>query len=771
MIDQRTSGRRWKSSATHSAKIFMVAAVAIIAAGRAFGTGFYGLNNYLDQGGKNVDGSPEFYWELEVKRLAKDFKAPEKLVVPAAAPEKTPAEESGQGLLSSATADADVNDFKLAIKEQRIKPPDAAKALQQHTDARGLIETKTASLSEEFESEFSDYHRGALAFHLGKEHWAEARQAWENLLKRPADQRHYRTVWATFMLGKMALKSGEPDAAKWFQQTRELAKAGFADSLGMAADSYGWEGRSEWKQNHPEKAAALFLTQLALGDESAIVSLKALVPDRAPVGGLLNYGPEADERNAWSDEQKRDDEQKTSAALKAAAKDPLLRRLVTAHILATESSHDLYSEDSETPRVNRCARWLAVIKEANVGKMEDAEYLGWVAYNNGDYKGAAHWLELGKKDAPAGYWLQAKLQRRAGKLDDALKSMEQAWQSIHETRLYTGWIGVYEEPSDEEHSYTFTGEGPSWSFSEAASGDLAALHLVRADFVDAMDKFLKGGLWFDAAFVAERILTADELKKYVDGQPTSTEASDTNVEDPIKRLRYLLGRRLVREKRYEGAGPYLKPPYDKSMEKYVNALKDGANEKLPKMERAKAYFTAAWLARYDGMELMGTEVAPDVFASEGSFEINDLADERKTGLYKTVVYEKGEEKKVSHPIVLKASKSELQRLNKNKISPDIRFHYRLTAGELAIRAAQFLPDNSEELADVVNAAGLWIKDRDEKIGNRYYSILEKRASRTKIGRAAAVKHWFVDEAGPWSQEQQEASDAETKKLKQETPED
>ena len=40
-------------------------------------------------------------------------------------------------------------------------------------------------------------------------------------------------------------------------------------SLALAADSYGWEGRAEWKQAHPEKAAPLFLTQLALGDESA----------------------------------------------------------------------------------------------------------------------------------------------------------------------------------------------------------------------------------------------------------------------------------------------------------------------------------------------------------------------------------------------------------------------------------------------------------------------------------------------------------------------
>jgi len=54
------------------------------------------------------------------------------------------------------------------------------------------------------------------------------------------------------------------------------------------------------------------------------------------------------------------------------------------------------------------------------------------------------------------------------------------------------------------------------------------------------------------------------------------------------------------------------------------------------------------------------------------------------------------------------------------------------------------PNDSEELADVVNRAGLWVKDRDEKVGNRYYQIIEQRCPKTEIGRSAGAKHWFVD---------------------------
>ena len=205
------------------------------------------------------------------------------------------------------------------------------------------------------------------------------------------------------MLGKLALKQGDPKAVDWFQKTRTLAREGFADSLGMAADSYGWEARSEWKQQHPEKAAPLYLTQLALGDESAVISLKALIPDRDPVEGMLNFGSEPEEQEKWTDEERKTHEAKTLKALQVAARDPLLRKLVTAHILATETRNDRDGEPGAM-QVNRCARWLGIIQASKLREAEDAEYLGWVAYQNGDYTAAGDWLELGNKTSPAALW-------------------------------------------------------------------------------------------------------------------------------------------------------------------------------------------------------------------------------------------------------------------------------------------------------------------------------------------------------------------------------
>jgi hypothetical protein len=436
--------------------------------------------------------------------------------------------------------------------------------------------------------------------------------------------------------------------------------------------------------------------------------------------------------------------------------------LVTVHILATAVSPDYYSEDLKATAVNRCARWLKIIKQVNLGRVEDAEYLGWVAYNNGDYKDAAHWLELSKGDTGAALWLRAKLQRRAGKLADAANSMAQAVESLKNSPAYTPPGGVNKPWSE----YDFFPEGYHWGWGQSANGDLGGLRLARGDFVQSLDTFLKGHLWNDAAFVAERVLTANELKQYVDAQPKTEPPKEG--EDYNAKLKYLLGRRLVRENRYAEAGTYLGSAYEKVLEKYVKALKDGANEKLPKIERAHAWFTAAWLARYDGMELMGTEVAPDAFAESGEFETPDIAKQRRSGVYQKVSYDKsGEEKKKNMPVVLKASPKEIQRLTANKINPDTRFHYRMIAGALAIKAAALLANDSEELADVVNQAGVWVKDRDEKTGNRYYQIIEQRCAKTEIGRADIAKHWFVDQEGPWSKAEQEAYQALHKALEPE----
>ena len=126
----------------------------------ARGTGYYGPSVYLNEGGRLIDASPEFYWELEVKRLSRAFHAPEKFVV-------TPGRESSaenvddpQARLKpflDVTAAADEKDFAAALSDGEIQPPDPKQATLQHRAARtAVIAPAGAAPPDEFASEFAD---------------------------------------------------------------------------------------------------------------------------------------------------------------------------------------------------------------------------------------------------------------------------------------------------------------------------------------------------------------------------------------------------------------------------------------------------------------------------------------------------------------------------------------------------------------------------------------------------------------------------------------
>lgn len=119
---------------------------------------------------------------------------------------------------------------------------------------------------------------------------------------------------------------------------------------------------------------------------------------------------------------------------------------------------------------------------------------------------------------------------------------------------------------------------------------------------------------------------------------------------------------------------------------------------------------------------------------------------------------------VQKPMVLPPSKAELRRLHEHPITPDVRYHYRVIAARHALKAARLMEDNTEELADVLDTAGLWVKERDEKLADRIYSLIEKRCPQTQLGKAVLARHWFVDEKGPWRMAQETAHQALRKNL-------
>jgi hypothetical protein len=658
------------------------------------------------------------------------------------------------------TTKTDKAEFAAAMKSGEVKAPNAEDAIKQHDAARDVLDAITPKtgdpLPAEPPSEFADYHKGAHAYKTATP--GVAQESWEKLLARPAAERKHRSTWAAFMLGKLAMDDRKYDeAVKRFQQTRELAKEGFADSLGLAAESYGWEALCELELGHAANSARLYLTQLSLGDVSAVVSLNLLVPDRQVAVFCEARDSEADvtTKKAYGVEG-------VSEALAKAAADPILRRLVTAHVLAVGVASD-WADNVEKPKPERQAHWLAAIEKAKVKATADTEQLGWVAYSMGRYAEAARWAKLSTGKTQAALWLKAKLALRDGKLKDSAELFAEA---------------VHLLPRQETLENSLT-EGDEMLPSMAARGDLGTALLARAEFIQALDTFLASGLWEDAAYVAERCLTTKELLDYT--QQHFAEASKELNDDELQKLsepqqkarqdndrfREMVARRLVREDNYKLARTFFTSAKQKLLDDYTETLAKGTNEKAAKPERARALFHAAWIARFKGMELMGTEAGPDSTSDEGSFNTGDLAMVRLTG--KTYLVEDPEEgedatiKPVTFGIAVSAE--EKKRLAATKLNPERRYHYRHVAAGLAWKAASLMPDGAEETADVLNSAGNWLKAKNEKAADRFYQAIERRCPKTEIGKEAVKKHWFPDMSGPWSDEEAPRDEAAEKEKK------
>jgi hypothetical protein len=146
---------------------------------------------------------------------------------------------------------------------------------------------------------------------------------------------------------------------------------------------------------------------------------------------------------------------------------------------------------------------------------------------------------LTKNESPAAAWLQAKLQRRKGQMNEAARSMEKAWEVIRDLSHYTGWSGTTED------RYLTGRDDYFWSFDGSASGDLGGLRLERADFVQALETFWRGGLWDDAAYVAEHVLSAAELREFVDQQSDAAGSGDLSLRPlPMEPTKNFLSRNV-----------------------------------------------------------------------------------------------------------------------------------------------------------------------------------------------------------------------------------
>jgi hypothetical protein len=583
--------------------------------------------------------------------------------------------------------------------------------------------------------EFSHYLAATIDWHSDEVEMARTR--WGYILNLPKEKRTYRTICATFMLGKSWLDEEPEKAIKYFQKVRELAANGWRDSLGLAASSYGWEACAELNRTNYAAAINRYIDSLGAGDRTATQSLQWTV------SLIIRKQPEA---------------------LIKIAQNKVAQRVVTAHLISRfvdwstseqfENPEDFKNE--EWRRLHSRAKsdrspadiWLEALEGAEVKDVELAEQLALASYQAGEMEKAQRWIRRAPAKSLVAQWLQAKLFLRNGQNARAANLLAKLAPCFPLEKT----DGPPPTLSQNLRIEDVTGY---WGreIGQQVAAELAILQITRREYSEALDLFLRNGFDRDAAYVAERVLTLEELKGYVDRnfpdlvpEPADTKkpgeeswvwedhhrAESLHAQSVL--VRELLGRRLMRAFHFEEAIPYLSEQVRPELQQFVSYWDTGYDTEQPNPERAWAFFAAANLMQTRGDKLFGSETEP-FWRLWGNFDhFEDSALTRMTNAQIKLV---------------SASADEIRRVTSHAPEKRRRFNYHYWAADLAWNAAQLMPNNSDETARVLHAGGTWIKYLDQYEADRFYKALVRRCRKTQLGDAADKKRWFplLDEFG------------------------
>jgi hypothetical protein len=567
--------------------------------------------------------------------------------------------------------------------------------------------------------EFLGYATGAAAFR--EERWSDALAAWKRVLDLPPESRRHRSTWAAYMCGRIHLKFVEAsvidvphaetplgdaaEAVRWFQHTRALAEDGYVDALNLARSALGEEGRVHFLLGRNLEALRCYVEQLGAPRTPGV--------DWALRSVRQTAGRMADEPRG---------------ALRVYAADELASRIVTAYLISHSGKDD------------QRRRWMEVLGETASPTLVDyADRLAWLAYKNGDMETAGTLAARASPDEPMVSWVQAKLALWDGDVDSAIALLTRTADAIAPAAVWWNASRRWGRRNRDRGLHDVHGE-------------LAMLLLAREDYSAALHYFLLGGLWADAAYVAEQVMDIPALESFVRKIETVDVYDDVRAEElqwhhrgqPMRqRLSHLLARRLMTDGRWDRAIPYYPEPYKKKARELARHLQGYWDESLDYEDRAVHLLDAARIVRGSGLELMSRELNPDWNVWSGRFSMgDDAAAARKS-------------RKASNQDTrmepLLASDGELERVEAHRVRPDRRFHYRSLASQMMWTSACMLPDNDPRTAKALYLGGTYLKRKYPMEADRFYKALVNRCRKLPIGQEADRLRWFpksFEIAGP-----------------------
>ena len=538
-----------------------------------------------------------------------------------------------------------------------------------------------------------EYIAGAIEFRADR--FDTAKEHFEAIDRLPPEQRAVRAVAAAYMQGRVLQRTGDMNAARAaFQAARKRALDGAPDPLGLAVASLGEEARIDLVEARLVEPPLAWSVPASKDDDARAASLVAnavrLYAEQAARGskiGLLSLRQVAELLVA-------------DALLERALADPLVRRLVVAYIVARDGESPWDSNGPPSPSAGPVID--AVLAQRDLPAGDDLDRLAAVAYQGGRYEVAEKLTAA--TDRPLGLWVRAKLALRRGDRAAAARDWTAALSGAE------GAAARLDAPA-----------------TSRMRGELAVVRLSQGEYRDSLRLLypVAGTYWGDVAYIAERVLTVDELKSFVDSLPAAPakappaddERSSMMVASPLESLRALLARRLMREGRVSEALTYFasaprrttsdqteqERPVAEDARDYLAATEAARPAAWPwqNVTRAEAVFKVAMLARKRGMELMGTEGPPDQASLDGMYE-SGIGQTSPLGGVPESVYEdvtlRAEMRARAEKNRALLGPDEAARFAASAPKPDVRFHYRVVATDQALAAADLLPQRSQAYA-------------------------------------------------------------------------
>lgn len=593
-----------------------------------------------------------------------------------------------------------------------------------------------------------------------------AQQRFQAVLDLPSKEGDARAVWAAYMLGQvhaqaMSAAGMQPlaeraKAERFFQLARTRAASGAPDPAGLAVASLGEQARLYFVSGTALCAYADFVTAAANGcaDGIATADLKQAI--------RLYAQQAAYQSNSGMQSLRVMAEWALSKPARATRliDDPVAQQLLVAYGLARvgdivnddpATAADYYSSTdygakgyadaargSNKIKINPMLQTLVTALQAHgLNNISGSDRVAALAYRVGRYDLAQTLID--KQNSALSYWVRAKLALRKGDVNAAAQAYATASKAFPQTDASLEPAGM--------------------TLLKAEQG---VLMLTRGQYVDAFDQLYQvtlasrdgqgasdiyGDYTGDMYYIAERVLTVDELKTYIDSHvpasatpplPAGFPVADQKTVDawrqkyrpqPGDQLRQLLARRLVREGRIKNALAYFPDDNDlryaeitdlsgktawatwrlrQLAKEYGDALHDGEHA-WRSANRAQAMYQAAVLARQHGMEIMGYQQAPDFFEYGGMLGYGSGRSSQRLSAADTDTNATGVPAPAPTPQARVAADlpgplvtaDERTRYAASEARPNQRYHYRDTAFDHFMAAADQLPPRSQAFAAVL----------------------------------------------------------------------